>query len=57
MEITRELYDFLESRETLEIKNIIYASIVYLKKARKQDVKKIIFAFRIFYYLIVIIFF
>lgn len=42
MEITRELYDFLESKETLELKNIIYASIVYLKKARKQDIKKMI---------------
>ena len=42
MEITRELYDFLEKTETIEIKNMIYASIVYLKKARKQDIKKII---------------
>lgn len=42
MEITKELYDFLESHETNEIKNIIYASIVYLKKARKQNIKKMI---------------
>ena len=42
MEITRELYDFLEKTETLEIKNMIYASLVYLKKARKQDIKKTI---------------
>lgn len=42
MELTRELYDFLESKDTTELKNIIYASIIYLKKARQQDIKKII---------------
>lgn len=42
MEITRELYKFLEESETIEIKNMIYASLVYLKKARKQNIKKII---------------
>lgn len=42
MEITRELYDFLEKTETIEIKNMIYASLIYLKKARKQDIKKMI---------------
>lgn len=42
MEIEKQLYDFLNRSETLEIKNMIYASIVYLKKARKQDIKKMI---------------
>lgn len=42
MEITRELYDFLEKTETIEIKNLVYATIVYLKRARKQDIKKML---------------
>lgn len=42
MEIESRLYKFLEESETIEIKNVIYASIVYLKKARKQNIKKII---------------
>lgn len=42
MEIERQLFDFLEKTETTEIKNMIYASIVYLKKARKQNIKMMI---------------
>ena len=42
MEISRQLYDFLENTETIEIKNLVYATIVYLKKSRNQNIKNII---------------
>ena len=42
MEIEKKLFKYLEASETIEIKNMIYASIVYLKKARRQDIKKMI---------------